>query len=181
MCLTKQSFLTSSTACRTRPRCCFLHNLCTTSLSTYTPVRPSTRPSLMSASHRALPCADPSNVSFGPLAETHSPTESFSAAIHVGANNNNTKSSQGAQHAGLERPPWQRLQGVDSVLGAGCQKVSRVFLVQDRIMGILTMRRRPGESVTWSRGDTPGVWARYAHPNCWRDDWYPLSYLAALE
>ena len=25
LCLTKQSFFTSSTACRTRPRCCFLH------------------------------------------------------------------------------------------------------------------------------------------------------------
>ena len=73
-CLKRQSFFTSSTACRTRPRCCFLHNLSTISLSTCTPVRPSTRPSLMSASHGALPCADPSNVSFDPLAETHSPT-----------------------------------------------------------------------------------------------------------
>ena len=45
---------------------------------TFTPVRPSsrpsTRPSSMSASHGDLPCADPSNVSFGPLTETHSPT-----------------------------------------------------------------------------------------------------------
>ena len=29
----------------------------------------------MSTSHGDLSCADPSNVSFGPLAETHSPTE----------------------------------------------------------------------------------------------------------
>ena len=50
----------------------------TTSLSTCTPVRlstrPSTRPSLMSTSHGGSSCADPSNVSFGHLAETHSPT-----------------------------------------------------------------------------------------------------------
>ena len=46
--------------------------------STGTPVRPSirpsTRPSLLSTSHGDLPCADPSTVSFGLLAETHSPT-----------------------------------------------------------------------------------------------------------
>ena len=39
-----------------------------------TSARPSTRPLLFSTSHRDLSCADPSNVSFGPLAETHSPT-----------------------------------------------------------------------------------------------------------
>ena len=46
-------------------------HLSSTSFSTCTPVRPSTRPSatplLMSSSHGDLPCADPSNVSFGPL------------------------------------------------------------------------------------------------------------------
>ena len=53
-------------------------HLSTTSLSTCTPVRPSsppsTRPLLMSSSHGDLPCADPSNVSIGPVADTHSPT-----------------------------------------------------------------------------------------------------------
>ena len=48
----------------------------TTSLSTCTPVRasscPSTRPLLMSSSQGDLPCADPSNVFFGPMAEMHS-------------------------------------------------------------------------------------------------------------
>ena len=70
--------LRSSAACRTRPRCCFLSHMSTTSLSTCTPVRPSirpsTRPSLLSASHGDLPCAIPSNVYSGPLAETHPPT-----------------------------------------------------------------------------------------------------------
>ena len=60
------------------PSLLFPSHLSTTSLSTCTPVRPSTRPStrpsLMSTSHGDLSCADPSNVSFGPLAETHSPT-----------------------------------------------------------------------------------------------------------
>ena len=69
--LTNQSFLTSSTACRTR---FILEHY----LSTCTPIRPSSRPStrlsLTSTSHGDLSCADPSNVSFGPLAETHSPT-----------------------------------------------------------------------------------------------------------
>ena len=52
-------------------------HLSTTSLSTCTPARPSTRPSTrpMSSSHGELPCADPSNVSFALLAETHSPTK----------------------------------------------------------------------------------------------------------
>ena len=54
-------------------------HLSTYSLSTSTPVRPSTRPStrllLMSYSHGDLPCGDPSTVSFGPMAETHSPTD----------------------------------------------------------------------------------------------------------
>ena len=56
----------------------FPSHLSTTSLSTCTSVqsstRPSTRPSLMSTSHGDLSCADPSNVSFGHLAEIHSPT-----------------------------------------------------------------------------------------------------------
>ena len=78
------------------PSLLFLSHLSTTSLSlqsdllpdllpdlhrcylTFTPVRPSSRPSArpssMSASHGGSPCADPSNVSFGPLTETHSPT-----------------------------------------------------------------------------------------------------------
>ena len=54
--------------------------LSTTSLSTLpicTPIQPSsclsTRPFLTS-SHGDFPCADPSNVSFGPVAETTSPT-----------------------------------------------------------------------------------------------------------
>ena len=59
------------------PSLLFLSHLSTTSLSTCTPVRPSARPptgpSMMSTSHGDLPCADPSDVSFGPLAETHSP------------------------------------------------------------------------------------------------------------
>ena len=60
------------------PSLLFPSHLNTTSLSTCTPIRPSirppTRPSLLSTSHGDLPCADPSNVSFGPVAETHSPT-----------------------------------------------------------------------------------------------------------
>ena len=46
-------------------------------LSTCSPIRPSTRPStrpfLVSSSHGDFPCADPSNVSFGHMAETTSP------------------------------------------------------------------------------------------------------------
>ena len=53
-------------------------HLSTTSLSTDTPVRPSTRPlpdlSLLSTSHGDLPCTDLSNVSFGSVAEIYSPT-----------------------------------------------------------------------------------------------------------
>ena len=60
------------------PSLSFPSHLRTTSLSTCTPVRPSTRPStrpsLMSSSQGDLSCADPSNVSFGSLAETHSPS-----------------------------------------------------------------------------------------------------------
>ena len=60
------------------PSLLFRSHLSTTSLSTCTPVllssRPSTRFSLLSTSHGDLPFADPSNVSFGPLAETHSTT-----------------------------------------------------------------------------------------------------------
>ena len=60
------------------PSLLFLSHLSTTSLCTCTPIRPSTRPLirplLMSSSHGDLPCADPSNVSFGSMAETHSPT-----------------------------------------------------------------------------------------------------------
>ena len=62
------------------PSLLFLTHLSTTSLSTSTPVRPSirpsTRPSLPPTSHEGLPCADPSHVSFGSLAETHSPARS---------------------------------------------------------------------------------------------------------
>ena len=54
-------------------------HLSTTSRSTCTPIRPSTRqstrPSLMSTSHGDLSSSDPSDVSFGPLAETTSPTD----------------------------------------------------------------------------------------------------------
>ena len=60
------------------PPLLFPSHLSTTSLSTCTSVqsstRPSIRPSLMSTSHGDLSCADPSNVSFGHLAEIHSPT-----------------------------------------------------------------------------------------------------------
>ena len=60
------------------PSLLFPSHLSTTSLSTCTPIRPSTLPStipsLMSTSHGGSSCADPSNVSFGHLAETHSPT-----------------------------------------------------------------------------------------------------------
>ena len=60
------------------PSLLFLSHLSTISPSRCTTVRPSirpsTRPSLMSISHGDLPCKDPSNVSFGHLAETHSPT-----------------------------------------------------------------------------------------------------------
>ena len=56
----------------------FPSQLSTTSLSTCIPIRPSsclsTRPLLMSSSHGDLPCADPPNVSFGPMAETTPPT-----------------------------------------------------------------------------------------------------------
>ena len=60
------------------PSLLFPSHLSTTSPSTCTPVRPSirpsTEPSLLSTSHGDLPCADPSNVPFGLLAEPHSPT-----------------------------------------------------------------------------------------------------------
>ena len=61
------------------PSLLFPSHLSTNSFSTCTPVRPSTgpstRPSLMSTSHGHFSCADPSNVSFDPLAEKHSPTK----------------------------------------------------------------------------------------------------------
>ena len=50
-------------------------HLSTTSLSTCTPIRPS----LLFPSHGDTPCDDPSNVSFGPLSEPHSPTVSVHA------------------------------------------------------------------------------------------------------
>ena len=56
------------------PSLVFPSYLSTTSLSSCTLFRPSARPSLLSTSHGDLPCADPSNVSSGSLAETHSPT-----------------------------------------------------------------------------------------------------------
>ena len=55
------------------PSLLFPSHLSTSSLFTCTPVRPSTRLSLLSTSHGHLPCADPSNVSFDSLAEPHSP------------------------------------------------------------------------------------------------------------
>ena len=59
------------------PSLLFPSHLSTTSLSTCGPTRPSTRPStrplMLSSSHVDFPCADPSNVSFGPTAETRSP------------------------------------------------------------------------------------------------------------
>ena len=62
------------------PSLLFRSHSSTTSLSTSTPVRPSirpsTRPSLPPTSHGGLLCADPSHVSFGSLAETHSPARS---------------------------------------------------------------------------------------------------------
>ena len=74
----KTVILTSSTACHARPRFFSLLHLSTISLSTCTPIRPpirpSTRPSMLSASHGDMPCDDPSNVSFGSVAESHSPT-----------------------------------------------------------------------------------------------------------
>ena len=86
MSLTKQSFLTSGTACRTRlPSLLYPSQLSTTSRSTCTPIRhstrPSTRPLLMSSSHGKLSFADPSNVSFGPVAETTSPTGSAGGLV----------------------------------------------------------------------------------------------------
>ena len=66
------------------PSLLFPSRVSTTSLSTCTPVRPSvrpsTRPSLLSTSHGDFHCEDPSNVSFGPLAEPHSPTQEAEAA-----------------------------------------------------------------------------------------------------
>ena len=56
------------------PSLLFPSHLSTTSLSTCTPVRPSIRKLLLSTSHGDLPCADPSNVSFGLLAGPYSPT-----------------------------------------------------------------------------------------------------------
>ena len=61
------------------PSLLFPSLLNTTSRSTCTPIRPSarpsarlsTRPSLMPTSHGDLPYADPSNVSFCPLVESH--------------------------------------------------------------------------------------------------------------
>ena len=55
------------------PSLSFPSHLSTTLFSTCTPVRPSIRPSTR-PSHGDSPCADPSNVSFGHLAETHSPS-----------------------------------------------------------------------------------------------------------
>ena len=73
----KTSVFTSSSMSHAPLLLCPSH-LSTASLSACAPVRsstrPSTRPLLMSSSHGDSPCADPSNVSFGSVAETHSPT-----------------------------------------------------------------------------------------------------------
>ena len=65
----------------------FPSQLNTTSLSTCTPIRPSsclsTGPLMMSSSRGDIPCADPSNVSCGPMAETTSPTETPSRFVKV--------------------------------------------------------------------------------------------------
>ena len=55
------------------PSLLFPSHLSTTPLSTCTAVRLSI--SLLSTSHEEKPCEDPSNASFGPLAEPHSPTD----------------------------------------------------------------------------------------------------------
>ena len=56
------------------PSLLFPSHLSTTSISTCTLIRPSTRRLLTSSSHGDYTCADSSNVSFGPVAETTSPT-----------------------------------------------------------------------------------------------------------
>ena len=76
LCLTKQSLFTSGTACRTRPRCCFLHTWAPPHFPHALQSSPTIYQTLlMSISHGDLSCEDPSNVSFGSLAETHSPTD----------------------------------------------------------------------------------------------------------
>ena len=79
--LQMHSIFKPNTACRRRLALLYLSQMSTTSpsaLSTCTPVRPTTRPStrplLTSSSHGDYTCADSSNVSFGPMAETTSPT-----------------------------------------------------------------------------------------------------------
>ena len=73
-CVSQNSRSHTSHSMSHAPSLLFPSHLSTTSLSTCTPVRPSirpsTRPSLLSTSHGDLPCADPSNVSFGPLNST---------------------------------------------------------------------------------------------------------------
>ena len=73
------------------PSLLFPSHLSAASLSTCTPVRlsirPSTRPSLLSTSHGDLPCADPSNVSFSPVAETQTPSHN---AVQRSITNHNT-------------------------------------------------------------------------------------------
>ena len=76
-CVSQNSHSSHPAQCRTRPRCCFLHTSAVHHFphalqSDFLPDLP-TRPSLMSTSHGDLPSAEPSNVSFGHLAETHSP------------------------------------------------------------------------------------------------------------
>ena len=75
----KSVVLTSCTACRTRSRGCFLH---TWALLHFPRALQSDFPSDHLPDLRGCPlhtemypCADPTNVSFGPLAETHSPTD----------------------------------------------------------------------------------------------------------
>ena len=64
--------LTSSAACRTRLRCCFLEHYLSFHLHSKSDLLLDRLPDL-SSSHGDLPCADPSNLSFGPMTETTSP------------------------------------------------------------------------------------------------------------
>ena len=77
----KPSIFTSKHSMSHAPSLLFPFQMSTTSLSTLsicTPIRPTTRPSsrplLMSSSHGDNTCADSSNVSFGPMPESTSPT-----------------------------------------------------------------------------------------------------------
>ena len=142
------------------PSLLFPSHVSSTSLSTCTPVRPSVRPftlpSLLSNSHGDVPCEDPSNVSFGPLAEPRSTTQEAEAALRP-------EETQGMR---LERQArdlaadWQRTRQLGQPLGEG--GLSRGGNVED-----MRNRLRALGALVW--GTKAHKWPRLVHVEARRE------------